>query len=256
MKRSNKAQLARAKAKKELARRRGAFERKWRKYRFATVEDCENLALPPSYLGTLILKKNGTLPDWVHPGEPDARRLPRKLKRNELAGFAQEILEGWFELPMSDRRYYARQFWADPFSKGILAPDAAKDLTFFLSLGCSEVFRAIADYIDALKSDKRLAIATKVAAMELELAAKRKRPLTWREIQRRFWPEYKGRNFQKFLKRRGARFLASGKWRGGHNVYGTTTNGTHSRVCAATVRDHQSRRARNNAENGSHRRRK
>ena len=235
MKRNNKAQLARAKTKKELAHRR-AFERKWRKYRFATVEDCENLALPPSYLGTLILKKNGTLPDWVHPGEPDVHRLPRKLKRNELAGFAQEILEGWFELPMSDRKYFARQFWADLFSKGVQAPDAAKDLIFFLSLGCSEVFRAIADYIDALKSDKRLAIATKVVAMELELAAKRKPPPTWREIQRRFWPEYRGRNFQTFLKRRGARFLASGKWRGGlrhKNVYGNTTNDKHSRVCDA-----------------------
>jgi hypothetical protein len=211
---NKKVPLARGKAKKALASRR-AFIRRWEKYRFANFEDCERLSLPPSFNGHL-LKKDGTLCELSF-GEPDKYRLPRRLRGKDFANAAKMIVDDWLDLPKDDQGYFALTFWRDLRLAGITFPGMLGDLNYFLRLGASEIFRAVADYIDALKSDRALAITTRcLDEYEFDLAASQRPPLTWREIQQRYWPDYKGspQNFQKFLRQRRIDFKPVGHWRG------------------------------------------
>jgi hypothetical protein len=232
--------------------------------RLANEDDLARLGLPPSYFGS-FLKGDGSLAcDYDFSGR-NKYYLPRKLRGKDFAEFAKNIVDQWLQLPKSDRRScferpeiilrvgrvpQAGEGW------GFGLPAPLADLGFFLSLGVSEVFRMVADYMDELKSDRRLAITTqRLEEYDFHLAASRQQPLTWREIQQKYWPDYKGspQNFQKFLRERGIQFRAVGKWRGeSRKCVRQREKNTHPRVCVRMIGDHQSRRERSNAENASH----
>ena len=205
----------RRKAKTKRLRQKRAID-EMPNYRFATEEDCDRLSLPPSFLGT-FLNEDGTLPDFFSDGVTDKHHLPRKLRGKDCAEFAKRIVDQWLELPGEDRQYFARMFWRDLRLQGIEFPAPIADLCFFLLIGHSEIFQMVADYIEALKSDKRLAITTqKLVQYEFDRAASGRPPIDWRQMMDLLWPGWKGssQNFQKFLRERDSEFRAVGKWRG------------------------------------------
>src|SRR5205823_2030898 len=86
-----------------------------------------------------------------------------------------------------------------------------------------ELFRAIADYIDALKAGKgdrgrRLLVTEKLYRYRDEVETGKRRILSWRELREEFWPDYQdtNENFQGMLRARGIPFKRVGQFRRKH----------------------------------------
>jgi hypothetical protein len=80
---------------------------------------------------------------------------PKKLRRSPFTQVARWIVHEWLDLSESEQGYFAVRFWDDLRSMGFKGfPSLFPCLAYFLWLPDteSELFRAIADYIDALKA--------------------------------------------------------------------------------------------------------
>jgi hypothetical protein len=129
----------------------------------------------------------------------------------------------WFDLSESEQGYFAVRFWDDLRSMGFKGfPSLFPCLAYFLWHPDteSELFRAIADYIDALKARKgdrgrRLLVTENLYHYKYEVEAGKGLILSWRELRDKFWPDYSdcNANWQKLLRERGIPFKPVGQFR-------------------------------------------
>jgi hypothetical protein len=189
----------------------------------------------------------------------DKYSTPRKFRRGEnditlgcLRVALRELVE---EYP----HYLTFEFWEDLQQKGIRVPIIVIFLLPPLRRNPSEVLRMIADYIDAYgarKGDRgaRLQATEKLYEYACDVLENGAKELNWRELKQKFCTYYEDdKNWQKFLRVRGIPFKKVGIFRPDSVRKGKKN--TLGRVCGRLRSDHQSRRDRNNAENGSRPRR-
>ena len=147
---------------------------------------------------------------------------PKKLKGNPFSFVARWMVHEWLDLSESEQRYFATRFWDDLRLSGFKGfPALFPVLAYFLWHPDteSELFRAIADYIDALKAQKgdrgrRLLVTESLYRYLSEVEAEKRPILSWKEVREKFWPDYQdtNQNFQKFLRERGIPFDPVGEF--------------------------------------------
>jgi hypothetical protein len=148
---------------------------------------------------------------------------PKKLRRSPLTQVARWIVHEWLDLSESEQGYFAVRFWEDLRSRGFKGfPSLFPAIAYFLWLPDTEgeLFRAIADYIDALKARKgdrgrRLSVTENLYRYKRKVEAGKQLILSWRELRDKFWSDYSdcNANWQKFLRERGIPFKPVGQFR-------------------------------------------
>jgi hypothetical protein len=178
-------------------------------------------------IGSAASKQNYfTFPpdEWLEKFEKETRRhvTPRKLRAYApgLFDWLREGLMEWFALTPNDRGYFALTFWRDLRLKGVDFPPIAAAFLYWLWLGKSDYFRALADYIDALRAPngdrgQRFLVTENLLDYKWDVELGRAKRLNWLQLKERFWPTYSdsNANWQKFLRERQIPFDPVGEFR-------------------------------------------